>query len=97
MSEGVTQAVIPLAALIGIVFALTQWFLVSKVKVLSGNISENGSFNQRNRLIVNDDEEVGVDPDQLVFKCAEIQKAISVGNSLIRFYNFRLFLVMYLD
>lgn len=78
MSEGVTQILIPVAAFIGIGFALIQWFLVSKVKVTSG-IIENGSFNQRNRLIEEDDQETGVDSDQLVFKCAEIQNAISVG------------------
>ncbi|KVI11009.1 Pyrophosphate-energised proton pump [Cynara cardunculus var. scolymus] len=78
MVEGVTQVLIPVAAFIGIGFALVQWFLVSKVKVSSG-LTESGSQNQRNRLIEEDDQEVGVDSDQLVFKCAEIQSAISVG------------------
>lgn len=74
MSEALTQVLIPLAAFIGIGFALLQWFLVSKVRVSSGD-----GYRIKDRLIEEDDQEEGIDSDEAVAKCAEIQNAISVG------------------
>ena len=63
LSEGLTQILIPVAAFIGLGFALFQWFLVSKVKV-SGGYGEYSGY---------------VDTLEVSIKCAEIQNAISVG------------------
>lgn len=73
LSEGLTQVLIPAAALVGIAFALLQWYLVSKVKV-SGDSSNGYS----GKLI--EEEEDGIDSLEVSIKCAEIQNAISVGN-----------------
>lgn len=74
LSEASAQVLIPLAALIGIAFALLQWFLVSKVRISTGNDYRIGD-----RLIEEDDQEVGVDSAEAVVKCGEIQNAISIG------------------
>ena len=76
MSEALTQVLIPVAALVGIGFALFQWFLVSKVRVSSGSGLDNG---YKDRLIEEDEPEEGIDTDEAVAKCAEIQNAISEG------------------
>jgi len=76
MSEALTQILIPLAAFIGIGFALLQWFLVSKVRVSSGSKLES-EYNDK--LIEEDEQEEGIDSDDVVAKCADIQKAISEG------------------
>lgn len=72
LSEGHTQILILVASLVGIGFALLQWFLVSKVRVSgeSGNIY--------NDILIGEEEE-GVDKHDVSLKCAEIQNAISVG------------------
>lgn len=70
LSEALAQAVIPLAALVGICFALFQWFLVSKVKV-----SNEDGYSES--LIENEEE--GVDDFDAVVRCSDIQNAISVG------------------
>ena len=76
LNEALTQLLIPVAALVGIGFALLQWFLVSKVKV-SSNDSSNG---YKDKLIeADDEEEEGIDNLEVSIKCAEIQHAISVG------------------
>ncbi|KAF9681511.1 hypothetical protein SADUNF_Sadunf05G0009000 [Salix dunnii] len=75
LSEGLTRVLIPAAALVGIIFALLQWYLVSKVKV-SGD-SSNGLSD---KLI--EDEEDGVNNREASIKCAEIQHAISVDHWL---------------
>ncbi|KAF5962090.1 hypothetical protein HYC85_003299 [Camellia sinensis] len=75
MGENLTQIVIPVAALVGIVFALFQWFLVSKVRVIGFGLD-----GYKDRLIEEDEPEEGIDSEEAVAKCAEIQNAISVGN-----------------
>lgn len=75
LSEGLTQVLIPAAALVGIVFALIQWYLVSKVKVSN----EPGSNGYNDRLIEEEESEEGVNSLEVSIKCAEIQNAISVG------------------
>uniref|UniRef100_A0A0D3G3G6 H(+)-exporting diphosphatase n=1 Tax=Oryza barthii TaxID=65489 RepID=A0A0D3G3G6_9ORYZ len=61
------EVLIPLAAVIGILFAVLQWYVVSRVAV-----PPHGGD-------VDDDEEDGVDYRGVEARCAEIQHAISVG------------------
>ena len=61
---------IPLAAAAGILFALLQWFLVSRV-----SISVDSEVNDD---LMHDEEEF-LDQQAIVTRCAEIQSAISVG------------------
>ncbi|KAK1374038.1 H(+)-exporting diphosphatase [Heracleum sosnowskyi] len=84
MSEALSQVLIPLAAFIGIAFALLQWFLVSKVRISTGNDHRIGD-----RLIEEDDQEVGIDSHEAVAKCAEIQNAISVGATSFLFTQYK--------
>eukprot|EP00262_Sarcandra_glabra_P016428 TRINITY_DN534_c0_g1_i1.p1 TRINITY_DN534_c0_g1~~TRINITY_DN534_c0_g1_i1.p1 ORF type:complete len:438 (+),score=83.13 TRINITY_DN534_c0_g1_i1:347-1660(+) len=83
MGETVTQILIPVAAIIGIGFALVQWFLVSKVKVSSG--FEEG-FDKR---LIEEEEEEGFDSHEVIGKCAEIQNAISVGATSFLFTQYK--------
>lgn len=76
MSEAATQVLIPAMALVGIGFALLQWFLVSRVQVADGSDASN---RYEDRLI--EEQEEGVDNLEVVIKCAEIQNAISLGKS----------------
>ncbi|KAL4285759.1 hypothetical protein AHAS_Ahas19G0018300 [Arachis hypogaea] len=57
LSELATEIVIPVCAVVGIVFSLVQWFLVSKVKLTphatsssSGNSNNNNSSKRRKEL-----------------------------------------------
>ena len=73
-----TQVLIPVAGVIGIVFAVVQWVIVSKVKVTPGaaNASGAGKNGYGDYLI---EEEEGLNDHNVVVKCAEIQTAISEG------------------
>jgi len=71
--DTVTLVLIPGSALVGIGFALLQWFLVSRVKVTE---DVNG---YHENLMENEDQEEGVDQLSVVIKCSEIQNAIAVG------------------
>ncbi|KAG1365305.1 putative Pyrophosphate-energized vacuolar membrane proton pump [Cocos nucifera] len=75
MGDTVAQAVIPAAAVIGIVFALFQWFLVSRIRV-SGDSDENNRCDDK---LIEEEAEEAVDGPAVVAKCAEIQNAISIG------------------
>ncbi|XP_021898896.1 pyrophosphate-energized vacuolar membrane proton pump 1-like [Carica papaya] len=85
LSEALTQILIPAAALLGIGFALLQWFLVSRVKVSVDSNSVNNGFSDR--LI--EDEEEGNDSLEVSIKCAEIQTAISVGATSFLFTEYK--------
>ncbi|KAJ7545172.1 hypothetical protein O6H91_09G110000 [Diphasiastrum complanatum] len=74
LSALLVEILIPVAALIGMVFALIQWFLVSRVSVGGGQASINNGYDQS----LLDDEE-GYDDAEAVALCAEIQNAISEG------------------
>ena len=78
LSESVTGILIPVAAVIGIGFALLQWVLVSRVKVGpdSSSSRSNRSYNER---LLDEADEDGGDPRNVVPKCAEILNAISEG------------------
>ncbi|RZS06323.1 hypothetical protein BHM03_00036965 [Ensete ventricosum] len=81
LSDLLTEVLIPVAAVVGIVFAMVQWLLVSKVK-LSPEVESSGTGNSKNGysdyLI---EEEEGLNDHNVVVKCAEIQSAISEGES----------------
>lgn len=81
LSDLGTEIVIPVCAVIGIVFSLVQWFLVSRVKVstehaASSPTSNNGKNGYNDSLI---EEEEGINDHNVVAKCADIQNAISEG------------------
>jgi inorganic pyrophosphatase len=61
---------VPAAAVVGILFALTQWFIVSRVSVGGEGKGNNGYVHV---------EEDGISELEVVAKCAEIQSAISEG------------------
>uniref|UniRef100_A0A0D6QWA3 H(+)-exporting diphosphatase n=1 Tax=Araucaria cunninghamii TaxID=56994 RepID=A0A0D6QWA3_ARACU len=86
LSEFLTQTLIPVAAVVGIGFALLQWLLVSRVKVTPSGVSSNNGYNEQ--LLVEADEE-GVDGRQAVIKCAEIQNAISEGATSFLFTEYK--------
>ena len=67
LSESVTGILIPVAAVIGIGFALLQWVLVSRVKVGLGE------------FLLDEADEDGGDARNTVPKYAEIQNAIPLG------------------
>lgn len=73
-----TEIVIPACAVVGIVFALFQWVLVSKVKLTNDKFdpAANNKNGVAESLI---EEEEGVNQDIVVQKCADIQSAISEG------------------
>ncbi|KAM7257956.1 hypothetical protein ACFE04_013697 [Oxalis oulophora] len=86
LSELATEVIIPVCALVGIVFALAQWYLVSLVKVTSdrqasssnnSNSNSNSNKNGFNDSLI--EEEEGINDHNVVAKCAEIQNAISEG------------------
>lgn len=82
LSDFCTEIVIPICAVIGIVFSLVQWYLVSLVKLSP----ENGGYSPKNEknngchdsLV---EEEEGINDQNVVVRCAEIQNAISEGKS----------------
>uniref|UniRef100_A0A0E0DMB3 H(+)-exporting diphosphatase n=1 Tax=Oryza meridionalis TaxID=40149 RepID=A0A0E0DMB3_9ORYZ len=72
------EVLIPLAAVIGILFAVLQWYVVSRVAVPPHDGGGAGK-GERESDGVDDDEEDGVDYRGVEARCAEIQHAISVG------------------
>ncbi|KAL2936205.1 Pyrophosphate-energized vacuolar membrane proton pump 1 [Bienertia sinuspersici] len=85
-----TEILIPVCAVVGIVFSLFQWFIVAKVKVSSekhvknGGSAKNGGYTDY--LI---EEEDGVNDQDVVAKCAEIQNAISEGATSFLFTEYQ--------
>ena len=76
------EVLIPLAAVIGILFAVLQWYVVSRVAVPPHDgVGGAGKGDRENDGggDVDDDEEDGVDYRGVEARCAEIQHAISVG------------------
>lgn len=80
LSDLGTEIVIPVCAVIGIIFSLVQWFIVSRVKVSTERtvdaVAKNGKNGYSDYLI---EEEDGINDQNVVAKCAEIQNAISEG------------------
>lgn len=105
LSDLATEIVIPVCAVVGIVFSLVQWYLVSRVKV---STERSSSSPRNNKNGYNDyliEEEEGINDHNVVAKCAEIQNAISEGKasisrSLINIYRsdtLRSFMFMYMQ
>ncbi|RRT79826.1 hypothetical protein BHE74_00022884 [Ensete ventricosum] len=82
LSGVITEILIPVAAVVGIAFALLQWLLVSAVK-LSPERQPPAGGNKKNGFAADFliEEEEGLNDHNIVVKCAEIQKAISEGSS----------------
>lgn len=79
LSETLTEVLIPVAAVVGIAFALIQWFLVSRVKVAPDHSHTPSNNNKNGYTEYLIEEEEGVNDHNVVNKCAEIQNAISEG------------------
>ncbi|KAF8011630.1 hypothetical protein BT93_J2037 [Corymbia citriodora subsp. variegata] len=82
LSALATEIAIPACAVVGIVFSLVQWLLVSRVKVTPEQRAPSSSSPNSNKNGYGDyliEEEEGVNDQSVVVKCAEIQSAISEG------------------
>ena len=96
LPELATQLVVPVAAAVGIAFAVLQWVLVSKVKVApeprgeggsaGGGAGAGGKDGASEYLI---EEEEGLNYHNVVLKCAEIQTAISEGATSFLFTEYK--------
>uniref|UniRef100_A0A8I6XBT0 H(+)-exporting diphosphatase n=1 Tax=Hordeum vulgare subsp. vulgare TaxID=112509 RepID=A0A8I6XBT0_HORVV len=72
------EILIPVCEVIGIVFAIAQWFIVSKVKVTPGATSAAvGAKNGYSDYLIEVEE--GLNDHNVIVKCAGIQTAISEG------------------
>jgi len=87
LGTAAVEALIPVAALIGIAFAMLQWYVVARVPVPShageddGDGGGGGSKQHGHgvRGTEEDEEEDGMDYLLVEARCAEIQRAISIG------------------
>jgi hypothetical protein len=81
LSELATEVLIPVAGVIGIVFAIVQWVVVSRVKLTPAAASSGGGKDggYGDYLI---EEEEGLNDHNVVVKCAEIQNAIAEGEDV---------------
>uniref|UniRef100_A0A7N0TZP2 H(+)-exporting diphosphatase n=2 Tax=Kalanchoe fedtschenkoi TaxID=63787 RepID=A0A7N0TZP2_KALFE len=86
LSDLGTQVLIPACAVVGILFALLQYTVVSKVKV-SVDKSESARKNSAIERLI--EEEEGLHDHSVVAKCAEIQNAISEGAESFLFTEYR--------
>lgn len=77
LSDLATEILIPVASVVGIVFALVQWVVVSRVKLSPEKQSAGGNKNGYGDYLI--EEEEGLNDHNVVVKCAEIQTAISEG------------------
>ncbi|RWW71401.1 hypothetical protein BHE74_00020863 [Ensete ventricosum] len=93
LGTALTEVLIPLAAVIGIGFAVLQWILVSRIRLSSEPVEKNG----RPKNLVGrepEEEEEGVDGPASVAKCAEIQSAISIGGFFMVIFGVIIFLFL---
>jgi hypothetical protein len=81
LPELATEVLIPVAGVIGIVFAIVQWVVVSRVKLTPAAASSGGGKDggYGDYLI---EEEEGLNDHNVVVKCAEIQNAIAEGEDV---------------
>ncbi|KAJ3669642.1 hypothetical protein LUZ60_011592 [Juncus effusus] len=87
LSEPVAEVLIPAAAVVGIFFALYQWYVVSKIKVFPDKDqtqTRNGDLHSEMTV-----EEDGIDQHLIEVKCAEIQDAISIGANSFLFTEYK--------
>ena len=96
LSDLGTEILVPACAIVGIVFSVVQWILVSRVKLSPERHSlSNSSKNGTAEYLI--EEEEGLNDHSVVQKCAEIQNAISEGEfsiadlSVFRDFFFPLF------
>lgn len=83
-----TEILVPVCAVIGIIFSLIQWGLVSRVKLTHEHtLSNKSKKNGFNDCLI--EEEEGINDQSVVAKCAEIQNAISEGEALFRVGDLR--------
>lgn len=89
LSETVTEVLIPVASVVGIAYALLQWFLVSRVKLSPEQLptSSNNSSKKNGLSEYLVEEEEGLSDHNVVSKCAEIQTAISEGLQFLFLHN----------
>ena len=79
LPELATQVLIPVAAAVGIAFAVVQWVLVSKVRLTPERHADGGGAAKSGPSDYLIEEEEGLNDHNVVVKCAEIQNAISEG------------------
>lgn len=84
LSDLGTEIVIPVCAVIGIIFSLVQWFLVSRVKLSPERQQGSNNKNGYNDYLI--EEEEGHNDHNVVAKCADIQNAITEGTELLISY-----------
>ncbi|CAN6446499.1 unnamed protein product [Victoria cruziana] len=77
---------IPAIAVVGIVFALYQWFLVSQIRLSLDRQPSDGRITES---LLEHEAEAGVDPKAVVTKCCEIQNAISIGATSFLFTQYK--------
>ncbi|PKI48474.1 hypothetical protein CRG98_031096 [Punica granatum] len=91
LSALATEIAIPVCAVIGIVFSLVQWLLVSKVKLTpeqrSPAAANSSNKNGYTECLI--EEEEGVNEYSIVAKCADIQNAISEGATSFLFTEYQ--------
>ncbi|TKW22149.1 hypothetical protein SEVIR_4G210300v4 [Setaria viridis] len=91
LPELATQVIVPVAAVVGIAFAVLQWVLVSKVKLSPeprrGDGSSGKSGAGASEYLI--EEEEGLNEHNVVVKCAEIQNAISEGATSFLFTEYK--------
>lgn len=77
-----TEILVPVCGVVGIIFSLIQWGIVSRVKVTHERTpSSSNKKNGFNDYLI--EEEEGINDQSVVAKCAEIQNAISEGEVLV--------------
>ncbi|CAN6246909.1 unnamed protein product [Urochloa humidicola] len=88
LPELATQVLIPVAAAVGIAFAVLQWVLISKVRLTPERRADGGApkSGPSDYLI---EEEEGLNDHNVVVKCAEIQSAISEGATSFLFTEYK--------
>lgn len=86
LGTAAVEALIPVAALIGIAFAMLQWYVVARVPVPShaGEGSGGGEGSKQGHGMRGKEDEEGEEEDGMDYllveaRCAEIQRAISIG------------------
>ncbi|RLM78638.1 pyrophosphate-energized vacuolar membrane proton pump-like [Panicum miliaceum] len=87
LSDAATQVLVPLAAVVGIAFAVAQWVLVSRVK-----LSPSARAGARDKDVLGDsliEEEEGLNDHNVVVRCAEIQNAIAEGATSFLFTEYQ--------
>eukprot|EP00252_Welwitschia_mirabilis_P021780 TRINITY_DN568_c0_g1_i1.p1 TRINITY_DN568_c0_g1~~TRINITY_DN568_c0_g1_i1.p1 ORF type:complete len:766 (-),score=111.42 TRINITY_DN568_c0_g1_i1:214-2511(-) len=89
LSDLGTEVLIPVAALIGIGFALIQWILVSRVKVAPPANANNGTAAKNGYGEYLLEEEEGQHGINYAAKCSDIQSAISEGATSFLFTEYQ--------